>query len=128
MPDMTVSPAADPANNMGVSNLIWEIRRERRVELMYDYNYRFWDLMRWHQLDKLDTKLNPNIKLGANIKNDVVAMDAQKVSWNAEGYLIIYPDNDRTYDKKYYFYPVPTSQISIYEANGYKFTQNPGWE
>lgn len=128
MPDMTVSPAADPANNMGVSNLIWEIRRERRVELMYDYNYRFWDLMRWHQLNKLDTQLNPNIKLGANIQNDVIAKDAQKVSWNAEGYLIIYPNNERTYDKKYYFYPIPTSQISIYEANGYTFAQNPGWE
>ena len=127
MPNMTVNPVADPANNMGVSNLIWEIRRERRVELMYDYNYRFWDLMRWHQLDKLDTKTNPNIKLGANIINDEVAKDASKISWNNEGYVIIYPNNDRTYDKKYYFYPIPTSQISIYEANGYTFPQNPGW-
>lgn len=127
MPNMTVNPVADPANNMGVSNLIWEIRRERRVELMYDYNYRFWDLMRWHQLNKLDTKTNPNIKLGANIINDEVAKDASKISWNNEGYVIIYPNNDRTYDKKYYFYPIPTSQISIYEANGYTFPQNPGW-
>jgi len=128
MPAMSVNPAADPANNMGVSNLIWEIRRERRVELMYDGNYRFWDLMRWHQLDKLDTKTNPNIKLGANIKNDPTAKDESKISWNADGYVIIYPNSDRTYDKKYYFYPIPTSQISIYEASGYEFKQNPGWE
>lgn len=31
MPELTLSPAADPANNMEVSDLIWEIRRERRV-------------------------------------------------------------------------------------------------
>jgi len=128
MPHMTTSPAADPANNMGVSALIWEIRRERRVELMYDGNYRFWDLMRWHQLDKLDTSTNPNIKLGANISNDETAKDASKVSWNSDGYIIIHPTGNRTYDKKYYFYPIPTSQISIYEASGYEFKQNPGWE
>ena len=63
MPNMTVSPVADAANNMNVSNLIWEIRRERRVELMFDNDTRFWDLIRWHQLDKLDSSKNPNILL-----------------------------------------------------------------
>jgi len=29
LPAMTTTPDADPANNMGVSNLIWEIRRCR---------------------------------------------------------------------------------------------------
>ena len=46
---------SDPANNHGVSDLIWEIRRERRCELMFDNDNRYWDLIRWHQLDKLDT-------------------------------------------------------------------------
>lgn len=62
---MTVAPVADPANNMGVSNLIWEIRRERRVELMYDKNDRYWSLIRWHQLDKLDSQKYPDIFKGA---------------------------------------------------------------
>ena len=29
LPPLTLNPAADPANNMGVSNLIWELRRTR---------------------------------------------------------------------------------------------------
>ena len=55
LPAMTTTPDADPANNMGVSNLIWEIRRCRRCELIMDNWYRYWDLIRWHQLDKLDS-------------------------------------------------------------------------
>lgn len=55
---------SDPANNHGVSDLIWEIRRERRCELMFDNWFRYWDLVRWHQLDKLDSAKYPNILLG----------------------------------------------------------------
>jgi hypothetical protein len=50
LPAMTTTPDADPANNMGVSNLIWEIRRCRRCELIMDNWYRYWDLIRWHQI------------------------------------------------------------------------------
>src|SRR3712207_9020339 len=66
---MTLNPDADPANNMNVSSLIWEIRRVRRCELMCDLGYRYWDLVRWHQLDKLDSNKYPNINKGANIVN-----------------------------------------------------------
>ena len=69
LPNMTTTPAADPANNAGVSNLIWEIRRCRRCELMLCNNYRYWDLVRWHQLDKLDSNVYPDINLGANVSN-----------------------------------------------------------
>lgn len=124
MPHLTTSPAADPANNMNVSALIWEIRRERRVELMFDNNFRFWDLNRWHQLDKLDTKAYPDIKLGANVKNDPASVASSDITVTADGYINAYPNNDRIYDKKYYFYPVPTSQIQLNE----KLSQNPGWE
>lgn len=124
MPHLTTSPTADPANNMNVSALIWEIRRERRVELMFDNNFRFWDLNRWHQLDKLDTKAYPDIKLGANVKNDPASVASSDITVTADGYINAYPNNDRIYDKKYYFYPVPTSQIQLNE----KLSQNPGWE
>ena len=123
MPHMTTSPVADPANNMGVSDLIWEIRRERRVELMYDNNFRYWDLNRWHQLDKLDTQKYPDIKLGANVKNDPTSATSTDITVNSEGYIDAYPKNNRIYHKKFYFYPVPTSQISLNEA----MSQNPDW-
>ena len=49
----------DPANNMGVSDLLWEIRRCRRCELMFDNWTRYWDLVRWHKLDLLDSQQHP---------------------------------------------------------------------
>ncbi|MDE6134622.1 MAG: RagB/SusD family nutrient uptake outer membrane protein, partial [Muribaculaceae bacterium] len=45
-----LSAMNDPANNMGVSSLLWEIRRCRRCELIYDKDLRYWDLVRWHNL------------------------------------------------------------------------------
>ena len=117
LPNMTINPEADPANKVGVSNLIWEIRRARRCELMTD-GVRYWDLVRWHMLDKLDTNKYPDIKRGANlsnVENCEIALDG--------GYAIPFTAT-RTYDKKYYFYPIPTDQIN---ASGGATTQNPGW-
>ena len=121
MPAMEVNPAADPANDMGVSNLIWEIRRERRVELMYDNNFRFWDLHRWHQLDKLDGTKNPDILYGANVSG-ISGIDTDKTPVQ-NGYIYTGNRGIRTYDKKYYFYPIPTSQITLND----KLSQNPNW-
>ncbi len=117
LPNMTVNPEADPVNTVGVSNLIWEIRRARRCELMTD-GFRYWDLVRWHMLDKLDTNKYPDIKKGANLSN----VDNCEVDLNG-GYAIPFTAT-RTYDKKYYFYPIPTSQITA--SNG-GTKQNPGW-
>ena len=123
MPHLTTSPAADPANNMNVSNLIWEIRRERRVELMFDKNDRYWSLIRWHQLDKLDTQKYPNQLLGAYAKDDPSAAGL----YNTDGYIDASFSKNRIYNDKYYQYPVPSGVITQYEAEGYKMTQNPGW-
>ncbi len=123
MPHLTTTPAADPANNMGVSALIWEIRRERRVELMFDKNDRYWSLVRWHQLDKLDTKNYPNQLLGAYVVDDPKAAALDKVN----GYIDASFGKNRIFNDKYYQYPVPSGVITQYEAEGYKITQNPGW-
>ena len=120
LPNMTLNPDPDPANNMNVSSLLWEIRRVRRCELMFD-GYRYWDLIRWHQLDKLDTEKYPNIILGANVAND--ASDAVKDLQLVGNYIDGSHGMTRTYDKKHYFYPVPTGQI-LYNP---QLTQNPGW-
>ncbi|MDD5817608.1 MAG: RagB/SusD family nutrient uptake outer membrane protein [bacterium] len=118
VPALTLTPAADPANNHGVSNLLWEIRRCRRCELMTDNWYRYWDLVRWHQLDKLDSNKYPNINRGANLSNVPnceVALDG--------GYVIA-TSATRTFDKKHYFWPIPQTQITL----GNKTTQNDGWK
>ena len=118
---MTTSPAADPANNMGVSNLLWEIRRQRRCELMFDNWTRYWDLVRWHKLDLLDSKNHPNIYKGANLS----LLSNPEVDVAADGYMIGSNtiNQPRTYDKKYYFYPIPSGQITLNP----QLTQNPGW-
>lgn len=109
----------DPANDMNVSSLIWEVRRCRRCELIMDNDFRYWDLIRWHQLDRLDTQKNPDIRLGANLKNGKAAyqfMDGD--------YMKATPNNERIYEAKHYFFPVPQTQINL-NSN---LKQNPGWE
>lgn len=111
---------SDPANNHGVSDLIWEIRRERRCELMFDNWFRYWDLIRWHQLDKLDSSKYPNILLGANVKNDP-ACEADKTGDWIDGHKKHAP---RDFDKKYYLYPIPSGQSDL---NPQLLPNNPGW-
>ena len=118
LPPLTLHPDADPANNMGVDNLLWEIRRSRRCELIADNWYRYWDLVRWHQLDKLDSYQHPNINLGANLAN----IDNVEVSVNEDKYIVVC-NKKRKYDKKYYLFPVPTNELNLNPNN----TQNPGW-
>lgn len=115
---ITLTPAADPANNHHVSNLIWEIRRARRCELMLDNWYRYWDLIRWHQLDKIDTKENPNVNLGAHVGTSIT--DGPTIT--PEGYIKA-TNAERRFDKKYYLYPIPTQQITLNPA----IKQNFGW-
>ena len=121
LPALTVAVGFnDPANNMGVSSLIWEIRRERRCELIMDNNNRYWDLVRWHQLDKLDTSAFPDVILGANIAN---APAYDKAVPKVGNYIDGSKKLSRKYDKKYYWYPIPSDQISLND----KLTQNPNW-
>lgn len=105
-------------NDMNVLPLIWEIRRCRRCELMMDDDIRYWDLIRWHQLDKLDTTKNPSIAQGANISNSPVEAGAVLGQYLDCTYGI-----QRKFDEKHYFYPVPSDQLNLNE----NLTQNPGW-
>ena len=88
---------------------------------MYDNNFRFWDLHRWHQLDKLDGTKNPDILYGANVSG-ISGIDTDKTPVQ-NGYIYTGNRGIRTYDKKYYFYPIPTSQITLND----KLSQNPNW-
>ena len=121
MPNLSAKPRPDPANNMGVSDLIWEVRRERRVELMYDKNDRYWSLVRWHQLDKLDTGNYPDIAKGAWVGEHLTATSTAKV--DANGYIDMTAKGTRTFDKKHYLRPIPSGQLDLNPNLG----QNPGW-
>ena len=119
MPNLALQ--GDPANNMGVSDLIWEVRRERRVELMFDNNDRYWSLIRWHQLDKLDTEKYPDQTKGAWI--DASWPGADQVKRDANGYIDLNDTYVRKFEEKHYLAPIPSSQSVLNPEIG----QNPGW-
>ena len=115
----------DPANNMGVSDLIWEVRRERRVELMFDLNDRYWSLIRWHQLDKLDTQKYPEQTQGAWIEAGwPIDLNSVKLTEGDHGYIECNTTGvHRKYEEKHYLAPIPSGQIELNPEIG----QNPGW-
>lgn len=108
----------DPNKNMDVSDLLWEIRRCRRCELIMDNDYRYWDLVRWHKLDLLDSQKYPNILLGANMK------DAPVTIGNVNGYVDGSKGKVRLYDKRQYLWPIPSGQITLNP----NLEQNPLWK
>ncbi|MDE6486379.1 MAG: RagB/SusD family nutrient uptake outer membrane protein [Muribaculaceae bacterium] len=120
---------ADPANNMGVSSLIWEIRRLRRCELMFDRNHRYWDLVRWHKLDLLDTNQHPNIALGANISN--APADLVVGVFTSNGYIngaaSTAGTSVRTFTEREYLQPLGSTIINLYNDKGLELPQNPHW-
>ena len=123
MPNLTLW--GDKANNMGVSDLIWEVRRERRVELMFDLNDRYWSLIRWHQLDKLDTQKYPDQTLGAWIEEGwPIDLNSVKLTNGTYGYIDCNTTGDhRVFEEKHYLAPIPQGQLDLNE----NLTQNPGW-
>ncbi|WP_143305713.1 RagB/SusD family nutrient uptake outer membrane protein [Chitinophaga vietnamensis] len=110
----------DPAKDADVPSLIWEIRRERRTELMLD-GFRFYDLMRWAKGSYMNTS-NKDIWRGAKVP------DNGKVLRDAQGYITPYTaaTAQRTFiDPKNYLQPIPSGQIALYP--GGNLSQNPGW-
>ena len=97
-----------------------EIRRERAVELMFE-GHRFNDLQRWLLLTEAPytqkyshefTRVNDADWYKSNDPKDAEVIGLKKE-------LII----ERAYDTKHYWFPLPDSEVYLYEA----FPQNPGW-
>ncbi len=115
------------------SPLLWEIRRERRVELCLE-GFRLNDLKRWKKLHYLWNECNPDIRYGAYVvladypkadKVENVLEDANAT----EGYLLRNTEGGREEPQaKNYIAPIPSGQITLYKAHGYTLTQNKEWE
>ncbi|MEJ8800761.1 RagB/SusD family nutrient uptake outer membrane protein [Pontibacter sp. H249] len=121
----------DPARDPSVPALIWEIRRERRVELMME-GFRLDDLRRWKKLEYVDTKANVDINRGAWIKKaDYPKLQSSvTLTEGAEGYIIpaTAAASQRLFvDPKVYLSPLPLDQIKLYADKGVELKQNPGW-
>ncbi len=126
MPHLSVNVAADPANNMGVNNIIFEVRRERRVEMLYCNNDRYYSLQRWNKLELLDTQKHPNQCRGAYVGNlkGTGSIDWNQITVDADGYINCKNNGaERIYENKYNLFPIPSGQKTLNDQIG----QNPGW-
>lgn len=123
----------DPERDQTVPPMIWEIRRERRVELMME-GFRLDDLRRWKKLEYANTDVlgSNDVNKGAWIKKaDYPKLNTAVVlSGGAEGYIIpsTKPESQRVLtDAKVYLNPLPLDQLKLYKDNGKEIPQNPGW-
>lgn len=121
----------DPERDPTVPSIIWEVRRERRVELMME-GFRLDDLRRWKKLEYADTEANVDINRGAWIrKADYPKLQSSVVLDNGEeGYIIpaSAAASQRLFiDTKVYLSPIPLDQIKLYADQGVELSQNPGW-
>lgn len=142
----------DPDRDPTVSPLLWEIRRERAVEMVYE-GLRKNDLKRWNKFEYLKTVVAgtarpTDLSLGAYIDFTAYPADIRtKIKANLKFY---YPDpadvnhafintlvnanqqrdwvTGGAFFEKQYLSSVPLDQITIYKSKGFQLTQNPGWE
>lgn len=130
----------DPDRDATVTPILWEIRRERRVELAYE-GLRFNDLRRWGKLEYADMVKNKKLNMGAWINKadypenaDALAKitlcdENGNIVTGNEGYIMPITEvaKMRQMADKDYLYPIPVDQITMYETHGFTLTQNPGW-
>ena len=142
----------DPNRDSDVSPLLWEIRRERRMEFVFEHT-RLNDIRRWKKLDNMYGGTNPDILRGiwVDIPGDadlagslLVASNVGKLQIeDANGNVITYngsngadmvgyyipsgiSDRDAPLPKNY-LCPVGQAQVDQYLEFGYTLTQTPGW-
>ena len=144
----------DPARDADVSPILWEIRRERRMEFVYEYS-RLHDLRRWKKLDYMsnfsatgvkytDNMLGPWVDLAKDVpsyveagqkgKRTVMKEDGTVVTFDGTnaadmvGYYV--PQNASPRDvftDRNYLAPIGEQQINQYKEKGFTLTQTKGW-
>lgn len=103
-----------------VSPILWEIRRERRVELMGD-GFRFTDLKRWKKGEYVNKQ-----PLGVYIKrSDYGNTKNIKILNNSDEGYTYYFDMPKGWLDKYYLEPLPIKETTL---NPNLLPNNPGWE
>lgn len=143
----------DPEKDSDVAQLIWEIRRERRMEFAFEYG-RYEDLKRWKKLSNMDTDLNADILSGGwvnfqtELPGELVSSKEGAFSVvDLSGNEIIYNGSNKAAMKGFYrstatgprlpfltqtnvnpyLSPVGKLQIEDYRSKGYVLKQTEGW-
>lgn len=128
MPHLTTNPDADPnAVNYGytVAPLLYEIRRERRIELVGE-GFRFNDIIRWKAGKLIEgVKTIRGMKLTDELRSQYADPSSlNNIAVDDDYYIIVYPSiaTTRKWNDKSYLYPLP-----IDEKDRCHYEQNPGW-
>lgn len=128
MPHLTTNPDADPnAVNYGytVAPLLYEIRRERRIELVGE-GFRFNDIIRWKAGKPIEgVKTIRGMKLTDELRSQYADPSSlNNIAVDDDYYIIVYPSiaTTRKWNDKSYLYPLPTD-----EKDRCHYEQNPGW-
>ncbi|MFV0469182.1 MAG: RagB/SusD family nutrient uptake outer membrane protein [Dysgonomonas sp.] len=95
------------ADVTSVDDFTAKLRKERMAELAFE-DHRFWDIRRW--------KIGPETTKIIRLK---IVKDA---ATNKNKYST-YETNDRVWEDRMYFYPIPQTEI----FKNPKLKQNPGW-
>lgn len=139
----------DPDRDSDVPALIWEIRRERRMEFVFEHT-RLLDIKRWKKINYM-ANTDPDNMLGLwiNFQTEypewLVAAKVNKLKVKkADGTIVTYNGNNKAemvgfyipeavanrdaFTDRVYLAPIGNTQISEYLSKGYTLSQTPGWE
>jgi len=139
----------DPSKDADVSALMWEIRRERRMEFAFEHT-RLNDIRRWKKLNYMNFGTNPDYLMGpwVNVKAEapsyLAASFVNKVKVRkADGTVVTYngtnadalvgfwmvenASNRNAFTDRSYLAPIGLAQINEYADKGFKLTQTVGW-
>lgn len=126
-----ITESFDPNRDMSVDPILWEIRRERRVELMGD-GFRFDDLRRWKKCEYINKqKLGRWYSAKQLINDGLISNESQcKIKFKGggtEGYIEFFKDPIKEgygWLEHYYLYPLPLNDLALNP----NLKQNPGYE
>ncbi len=139
----------DPDRDADVSPLLWEIRRERRMEFVFEHS-RLLDIKRWKKISYMDGSVKPDNLLGLwiNFQTElpewlITAKVGNLKVKLADGTIVTYTgtngaamvgyympenvSNGDAFTDRVYLAPVGNTQINQYKDKGYTLTQSPGW-
>ncbi len=148
-PLLLASIPDDPDRDPTVTPLLWEIRRERRMEFVFEHT-RLLDIKRWKKIEYMDGNTNLDILAGpwVNFQTEFPAfLVAAKVGKlkvkKADNTVVTYsgsnaadmvgfyiPENVSNRDpftERVYISPIGNNEISQYGERGFTLTQSPGW-
>lgn len=123
-----INESFDPKRDSSVEPLLWEIRRERIIELMGE-GFGFYDIRRWKKAEWFVNK--PHYGMWAK-KSEIGSGKLINLETGLpdpsleEGYIYLFNDpvkEGKGWLDKYYLYMVPTNNIALNP----NLSQNPGW-